>query len=633
MIRHCSTERLKKIFFVLDSHSLRQASDCGTYQWKCLNGDCINDDELCDGEANCSDESDESIKVCNSIYCPSYAYRCSYGACVDGNAECNGKQECIDNSDELSLKCPGVLESIQAQGNCSDYNIQCGSGECITEDLVCDGSVDCRDGSDETAKRCVSAYCPSYGFRCEYGGCISGKSKCDGHVDCADGSDEDPRMCGYKHTTPMTTTMPPDVIVPGSCTIGKLPENLKVFYESAPDVELHSDEKVEPFASVTYQCGKKYSLVGNNTNFCIDGNWVNNLPECKKFCSAVTISGISIKTACEFDGTSIPCSDNLIPGTIARLTCQFGYKKPQDTVQDVLVCEDTGNWDYYAFRCEQVCGTEAAEGVSYVVGGTKTNITKVPWHAALFNNVKEKGRFTQMCGGTILSAKVVISAAHCFWDSTEGRFFDAHHFAVGVGKYYRDYYAHEPIKAQLLSVAEIHHKPEYTDIDGLYFSDIALLILKEYIVFKSYVKPICLDYDLEYNELTVPSGWVGRVAGWGLESSHGKSSEELKVIELPAIDYHLCKNSSSTEFRPYITGDKFCAGYTNSGLSVCEGDSGGGLVFPKDIGGTTTYFLRGIVSTGANKQGSCDTDKYTTFTNIQFYLKMILADLTTNRPK
>lgn len=128
-------------------------------------------------------------------------------------------------------------------------------------------------------------------------------------------------------------------------------------------------------------------------------------------------------------------------------------------------------------------------------------------------------------------------------------------------------------------------------------------------------------------------GLIGRVAGWGLESSGAKTgSPKLKVIDLPAIEYNVCKQVLTAELIPFITGDKFCAGYTN-GQSVCQGDSGGGIVFSKQIGSDTVYFLRGIVSTGGNKAGSCDNYKYTLFTNIQFHIKMIMFYESHNRPE
>lgn len=215
------------------------------------------------------------------------------------------------------------------------------------------------------------------------------------------------------------------------------------------------------------------------------------------------------------------------------------------------------------------------EVVPYIVGGEKVNITKVPWHVGIFTDVTSKGAFSQICGGTIINAKLVISAAHCFWDTRENRLFDAPNFKVGAGKYYRDINAVEPTKPQIVDVAKIEIQQEYNDFAGLYAQDIAILILVDHFEFNAYIKPICVDTTVNFNEQNVQPGLIGKVAGWGLEQSGGQSSPELKYIDLPAIEYYQCKETLSAELRLFITGDKFCAGYT-TGQSVCRGDSGGG---------------------------------------------------------
>lgn len=51
------------------------------------------------------------------------------------------------------------------------------------------------------------------------------------------------------------------------------------------------------------------------------------------------------------------------------------------------------------------------------------------------------------------------------------------------------------------------------------------------------------------------------VAGWGLTKSAGEPSEQLHYIEMPTADANLCKTNTKPEFHPYITSDKFCAGF------------------------------------------------------------------------
>lgn len=158
-------------------------------------------------------------------------------------------------------------------------------------------------------------------------------------------------------------------------------------------------------------------------------------------------------------------------------------------------------------------------------------------------------------------------------------------------------------------------------------------MLSKTILFQVHISPICIPYGLKLDAKAVPAGWRGRVAGWGLTQSGGSPSPVLKVVELPAINRTQCLADSDIGFRPLITPDKFCAGIWNGNVSVCQGDSGGGLVFAQIENGKRKFYLRGIVSTGPNNQGSCDSDKYTTFTNVADYDQLIATYAEQYRPR
>lgn len=254
----------------------------------------------------------------------------------------------------------------------------------------------------------------------------------------------------------------------------------------------------------------------------------------------------------------------------------------------------------------------------------------MPWHAGIFK--KRDNNFHLQCGGTIVNARVVISAMHCFWDRSESKPYDAKLFRVAVGKASIDYLSTEDLKAQYFEVERIFYNDGYDDFTGNYIADIVMVILKTTIEFKGHIVPICIPYGLNFGDIVVPADWVGRVAGWGLTESGGRPSPILKIVELPVVDRQQCVRESPEDFRPQITADKFCAGHLRSGVSVCQGDSGGGLVFPQDVRGRKKFYLRGIVSTGPNKVGSCDSNLYTTFTNILYYEKLIATYETRYRP-
>lgn len=78
-------------------------------QFKCDSGDCIREDLVCDGHADCKDRSDETSIVCSKFECPSFTFKCNYGACVNDNTKCDGKIDCVDGSDENPTLCGGIV--------------------------------------------------------------------------------------------------------------------------------------------------------------------------------------------------------------------------------------------------------------------------------------------------------------------------------------------------------------------------------------------------------------------------------------------------------------------------------------------------------------------------------------------
>ncbi|KAI8426813.1 hypothetical protein MSG28_014495 [Choristoneura fumiferana] len=57
------------------------------------------------------------------------------------------------------------------------------------------------------------------------------------------------------------------------------------------------------------------------------------------------------------------------------------------------------------------------------------------WHVGIYSKVYTP--FMQICGGTLVTTKTVISAAHCFWNKAADAPLPARKFAVGAGKRYR----------------------------------------------------------------------------------------------------------------------------------------------------------------------------------------------------
>lgn len=430
----------------------------------------------------------------------------------------------------------------------------------------------------------------------------------------------------------------------GSCRISQLPKNGWITYPFDPDRRLYPGNVVDANVAVVYQCVNNYLLVSpvdgilgaNFTNFCIGGNWVKPIPNCESFCSTKAIHGVTFSAVeCLYRKRSVSCTDPPRPGTVVRLSCADRYRNFNTNTQQTVTCTDAGQWSPFPQACSPICGEETPKGTPFIVNGEEAQITQAPWHVAIYKRNDVTNSLVIVCGGTILNARVVISAMHCFWYPALRRPYPASLYRVAAGKTYSDYTANEPFQQQFFGVKEILYvkdqKKGYQGEANDYLADIALLILEPHITFQATISPICLPLNLQNEERVVPPGWDGRVAGYGLTSSGGSVSSVLKIVDLPTVARDMC--ARETQLR--LPNDKFCAGYLNMNVSVCMGDSGGGLVFPINDFGRKIFYLRGIVSTGVQNKVDygCDSNKYATFTNILYYDSFLAENEASNRPE
>lgn len=155
---------------------------------------CIGRDLICDTEADCPDNSDESDEMCERVAsarsyshdeeCKSNEFKCKVNnVCIPDHDVCNGANNCIDASDEDPDLCK--THNITCKG------FLCRTGKCLEiPKFICDGVDDCGDGSDE--EHClVSCELKNEKFLCaSKDECIDLKNICNGKTDCSDGSDE-----------------------------------------------------------------------------------------------------------------------------------------------------------------------------------------------------------------------------------------------------------------------------------------------------------------------------------------------------------------------------------------------------------------------------------------------------------
>ncbi|XP_050559584.1 modular serine protease-like isoform X1 [Spodoptera frugiperda] len=360
-----------------------------------------------------------------------------------------------------------------------------------------------------------------------------------------------------------------------------------------------------------YTCFPPYRLVGKSPIFCNNGQWTGTFPTCKLFCKLARYYDMDFRCLVSEDpADGYTKCDYLIPsGAKVQPFCKVHYYSRVPL--NIMTCVNR-TWDYMPDTCRPECGTVIPKGTPLMSGGRPAKHGELPWHVGVY--YKKNKPYEQICGGSIISRKVVLSAAHCFWKLEAME--PPCRYAVQAGKLFRDWNDEQDEEVQQRDVIDIKIPPHYRGVQTNFQYDLAIVILEKSLFFKMLVQPVCLDFGPEMDKRHLKPGSMGKVAGWGYTSEAGEPSPYLKVADLPSVGIQQCLNETSFAFKVYITVDKICAGYTNGTATVCKGDSGGGLSFPEQENGVTKYYLRGIVSTAPADGLTCNTITLTTFTHV-----------------
>jgi len=214
-----------------------------------------------------------------------------------------------------------------------------------------------------------------------------------------------------------------------------------------------------------------------------------------------------------------------------------------------------------------------------IVGGANAG-SAIPWQVSLRNSASGS---THFCGGTILDANTVLSAAHCFHNGHQG-------VVVVAGSHKRS--DNTGVQTSTISKSIYNQDAKYNKANM--DNDIIILKLSTALKFNKNVQPACLP--AKTFDAPEKSKSMAVVSGWGTLKSGGNLPDILQYVNVPLMTNADCKKTGyeATSIKPSMV----CAGYKKGGKDSCQGDSGGPLVVPKSSSDDTAI-IYGVVSWGA----------------------------------
>lgn len=208
-----------------------------------------------------------------------------------------------------------------------------------------------------------------------------------------------------------------------------------------------------------------------------------------------------------------------------------------------------------------------------IVNGTKAASRQFPHQVSLMRSWSR----SHFCGGSIISIKLILTAAHCMY--LNDNVIQPWTIIVIGGVLKLD---ENNSTRQERGVEKIRIHPKFNLMT--LWNDVAVLQLLEPFKFTADVYNVPLPGNPPIPET------VCQVSGWGYPAENvPKISNDLMYVNLPIRSARECRKLL-VNVTVLPTG-MFCAGYLEGGRDACQGDSGGGMV--------CNNILTGVVSGGS----------------------------------
>ena len=263
----------------------------------------------------------------------------------------------------------------------------------------------------------------------------------------------------------------------------------------------------------------------------------------------------------------------------------------------------------YATATARALATRSLRAHTSVIGGAGVSISRFPFQVALYNPAAGSPMAGFFCGGVIVDATHVITAAHCLAGGGHGRGSVSREVEVLAGSTRLDHPDPGSVRDPAASVSvDPYYNPYTNDYD------VGVVALAHPLWSGSTVPsvggagtiaPLAIDTAAaaRYDESSATFAMLATVSGWGdtnpAPSGAPRYPGALRASSVPLVSESLCQEQYAA-IEQTITPRMLCAGSSRPRADSCYGDSGGPLVVDRASPARppADYVLVGLVDFG-----------------------------------